>query len=95
MLAAREEQGDLPALTCRDNATGEDARPIGIIAFIVDIPPEAQHRHRRVIVVQHVPLRCLTSQLVKDRRDPDRCGRHDLPLHGSWQGNAQTVLHLF
>ena len=94
MLAAREEQSNLAALRCGNDTAGENDCPLRLVGFIVDIPPQTQHLHGRVVVVQHVALCRLTDQLVKDRRDVDRNGTDDLPLHRSRQRNAQTGLHL-
>jgi hypothetical protein len=94
MLAAREEQSNLATLPCGNDTAGENACPLRFVGFIVDIPPQTQHLHGRVVVVQHVALCRLTDQLVKDRCDADRNGTDDLPLHRSRQGNTQAVLHL-
>ena len=79
MLTSGKEQGDMTAIACGDNAAGEDACPSRLIGLILDLPAQAQHRHRRVIVVQHAALRRLADQFVENGFDPHPPWRRQSP----------------
>ena len=60
MVAPGEEKGDTMTIPRRDDAGREDARAIrGTLGRFVDLAPQREHPHARIVDVEHVTLRGL------------------------------------
>ena len=73
VLATAEEQRDLLTATDRDH-TRREQMPVRVRIqwccwTAAAFPHQLQDLHRRVVVVQHLPLRRLADQFVKRRLD--------------------------
>ena len=94
--AAAEEQRDPVAVAQGDHARGEQTLALVGVALSIGIgqgllPAAFAHQFqdldRRVVVVQHLPLRRLPDQLVKRRSEVRRHRLHDVPLRRGRQRN--------